>query len=233
MFDRFLNPAKLGLNTNQWIRADDLGARQVFNGVDVNINARLGHGVAIQGGVSTGRISSSVVPSALAGVAAGTSPFVPTCFAVDSPQVKELCNDEPPFQTQIKASAVVPLPWWKIETSVAYQSIPGIDIRAQWAAPNAAIAPSLGRDLAGGARTAAVQIIKPFTLFEDRLHQVDVRVGRAFHVSHTSIRPQLSVFNLFNAGTVLGINTTYGANWLRPTNILAPRIATVGAQINF
>ena len=63
--------------------------------------------------------------------------------------------------------------WWKIETAVTYQSIPGIDIRAQWAAPNAAILPSLGRDLAGGARTANVQLIKPFTMFEDRLHQID------------------------------------------------------------
>jgi hypothetical protein len=228
-----INPAKLGLNTNQWVRADGLGARQVFNGVDVNVNARLRQGIVLQGGLSTGRLESSVQATALAGVAAGTNPFQPTCFVVDSPQVKELCNDSPPFQAQIKASAVVPLPWWKIETSVAYQSIPGVDVRAQWAVPNALIAPSLGRDLTGGARTATVNLIKPFTVFEDRLHQVDVRVGRSFRVSRTTIRPQFSVFNLFNSATVLADNTAYGANWLRPTGILAPRIATVGAQINY
>jgi hypothetical protein len=228
-----INPSKLGLNTNEWIRADDLGASQIFNGVDVNVNARLRGGIVIQGGLSTGRLDASVQASTAAGVAAGTSPFAPTCFTVDSPQVSELCNEDPPFQTQIKASAVVPLPWWDIETSVAYQSIPGIDVRALWAVPNAAVAPSLGRDLAGGARTASVQIIKPFTVFEDRLHQVDFRVGRVFRISRTEIRPQLSIFNLFNSATVLGINPAYGPNWLRPTNILAPRIATIGAQINW
>jgi hypothetical protein len=228
-----ITPAKLGLNTNEWFRADDLGARQVFNGIDVNVNARLAYGVVLQGGVSTGRLAASIVASTTAGVAAGTQPFAPTCFVVDSPQVKELCNDTPPFQSQIKASAVVPLPWWQIETSVAFQSIPGIDVRAQWAAPNAAIAPSLGRDLSGGARTATVNIIKPFTMFEDRLNQVDVRIGRAFRVSQTTIRPQFSIFNVLNAATVLGNNTAYGANWLRPTSILAPRIATIGAQVNW
>ena len=228
-----INPAKLGLNTNEWIRADDLGARQVFNGVDFNVNARLRQGVILQGGVSIGRLAASVVPDAAVGVAAGTQPLRPTCFVVDSPQVKELCNEAPPFQAQVKGSAVVPLPWWKIETSVTYQSIPGIDVRAQWAAPNAAIAPSLGRDLAGGARTANVQLIKPFTMFEDRLHQVDLRIARSFQVSRTTIRPQFSIFNLFNAATVLAMNTAYGPNWLRPTNILAPRIATLGAQINW
>lgn len=92
---------------------------------------------------------------------------------------------------------------------------------------------SLGRDLAGGARTATVQLITPNTVFEDRLHQVDLRLAKSFRVRATTIRPQFSVFNLFNSATVLAINTAYGANWLRPTNILAPRIATIGAQVNF
>ena len=78
-----------------------------------------------------------------------------------------------------------------------------------------------------------MQLIKPYTMFEDRLHQFDLRIGRSFQVHRTTIRPQLSVFNVFNAATVLAINTAYGSNWLRPTNILAPRIATVGAQINW
>jgi hypothetical protein len=116
---------------------------------------------------------------------------------------------------------------------VTYQSIPGIERRASWAAPNAAIAPSLGRDLTGGARNATVQLITPMTEFEDRLHQLDLRFAKNIRVGRTTIRPQFSVFNMFNSSTVLAITTAYGANWLRPTNILAPRIATLGAQINW
>jgi hypothetical protein len=229
-----LKPEKLGAIDNEWILGDDLGARQVFNGVDVTANARLKGGVIVSGGLSTGVTDSSIqIYSPLGPGAGANQAFQATCFVVDSPQVQEFCNEDPPYQTQIKGSAVVPLPWWGLETSVTYQSIPGIERRASWAAPNAAIAPSLGRDLTGGARNATVQLITPMTEFEDRLHQLDLRFAKNIRVGRTTIRPQFSVFNVFNSSTVLAITTAYGANWLRPTNILAPRIATLGAQINW
>jgi hypothetical protein len=229
-----INPTKLGLNDNQWFIADNLGAKQTFNGVDVTVNARMWRGVVVQGGVSTGVTNTSLQIYAPLGPGAGANQaYANTCFVVDSPQVTEFCNQNPPWLTQVKGSAVMPLPWWGLETSLAYQGIPGIEKRAVWAAPNALIAPSLGRDLAGGARTATVQLITPNTQFEDRLHQFDLRFAKNIRMGRTNIRPQLSIFNLFNASTVLAINTAYGANWLRPTSILAPRIATLGAQINW
>jgi hypothetical protein len=229
-----ITPTKLGLNDNQWFIGDDLGAKQTFNGVDVTVNARIGRGVVVSGGMSTGVTDTSIQIYAPLGPGAGANQaYSNTCFVIDSPQVREFCNENPPWLTQVKGSAVVPLPWWGIETSLAYQSIPGIEVRAAWAAPNAAIAPSLGRDLAGGARTATVQLITPNTQFEDRLHQFDLRIAKSIRYHATTIRPQFSIFNLFNSSAVLGITTAYGANWLRPTSILAPRIATIGAQINW
>ena len=195
---------KAGLNDNEWFIGDDLGAKQMFNGVDVTVNARIGRGVVIQGGVSSGVTDTSIQIYAPLGPGAGANQaYSNTCFVVDSPQVREFCNENPPFLTQIKGSAVVPLPWWGIETSLAYQSIPGIEVRAAWAAPNASIAPSLGRDLAGGARTATVQLITPNTQFEDRLHQFDLRIAKSIRVHATTIRPQFSIFNLFNSSTSL------------------------------
>ncbi len=41
------------------------------------------------------------------------------------------------------------------------------------------------------------------------------------------------VYNLFNAGTVLGVDTTYGPAWLRPTNILGARLFKLGAKLDF
>jgi hypothetical protein len=41
------------------------------------------------------------------------------------------------------------------------------------------------------------------------------------------------MYNLFNASTVLAINTNYGPNWLRPSNVLGARLFKFGAQLDF
>jgi hypothetical protein len=43
----------------------------------------------------------------------------------------------------------------------------------------------------------------------------------------------LDVYNLFNASPITQVNTRYGADWLRPTQILPARLFKVGAQLNF
>ena len=41
------------------------------------------------------------------------------------------------------------------------------------------------------------------------------------------------IYNLFNANTVLVINTRYGPSWLQPANILGARLFKLGAQVDF
>jgi hypothetical protein len=41
------------------------------------------------------------------------------------------------------------------------------------------------------------------------------------------------IYNVFNAATILGVNTTYGATWLTPTSVLGGRLLKFGTQINF
>jgi len=48
----------------------------------------------------------------------------------------------------------------------------------------------------------------------------------------------VDAFNVFNAGTVTSVNTTYGTNpatrtWLNPTGILAGRYFRFGTQMTF
>jgi len=43
----------------------------------------------------------------------------------------------------------------------------------------------------------------------------------------------VDVFNLFNASTVLNMNTTYGTSWLKPTQILDARLVKLSFQIDF
>ena len=48
-----------------------------------------------------------------------------------------------------------------------------------------------------------------------------------------SFQPQVDFFNIGNADTAVGTTTAVGPTYLRPTEILAPRIIRVGFSLNF
>jgi hypothetical protein len=41
------------------------------------------------------------------------------------------------------------------------------------------------------------------------------------------------MYNAGNASSILGINTTFGTNWLKPTSILQGRLVKFGGQWDF
>jgi hypothetical protein len=193
----------------------------------VNVGHEVFNDCGVIGNVDTP--ASAPVDIQFAGV--GT-PLVTTINGLAGPS-RLYCKIAPPFQSQTKLTFAGPLPW-NANVSVAFQSIPGKQIVASYNVPNAAIAPSLGRNLAAGANaTANVQLIAPGTMYGDRLNQLDVRVARTFSWGRGRIQPQFNVFNLFNSGAILGYNITYGPNWLNPTARLAGRMVKFGVQIDW
>ncbi len=71
---------------------------------------------------------------------------------------------------------------------------------------------------------------------EDRLPSVamiDLRFSRAFRFGQTSIEPQMDIFNLTNADTIVGQVDTFGSRYGVPTEILAPRLLRVGVVMKF
>jgi hypothetical protein len=196
---------------------------EVFDGVDASIAARFGKGGIVSGGISTGRTVTD------------------NCSVLqDSPQ-KQYCHQTNPWrgQTQIKINGTYPLPW-DLAASAVFQNLPGVPITATRAFTNAEIAPSLGRNLAACANptgtctaTASVLLIEPFTRFEKRLAQLDVRLTKVFRFGGTRLQGMFDVYNVLNANTVLAVNGTYGSAWLRPTGLLGGRLAKFGAQFDF
>ena len=194
---------------------------QVYKGVDVGVNARFSPGGMFSGGVSLGQTVTDA------------------CAVADVPP--QFCRNTNPIagQLQIKLAGVYPLPWWGLQVSGVFQNLPGIPLAATYAATNAQIAPSLGRNLAACGiqvtctATATVTILEPTTKFEDRYNQFDVRLMKTVRVGRMNVRPIIEGFNLFNSGTPIGNNTRFGASWLRPTEILTARFLKFNLQLDF
>ena len=151
---------------------------------------------------------------------------------VDSPQQLRFCDVEPLYQTRLKVLGSYPLPW-DFQAAANFQSLPGAPIGATFNATTAQIAPSLGRNLAGGARTAPVELIAPFSQFEGRINQLDVRLSKIFRVGQARIQGNFDIYNAINVSPILSLNSTYGPSWLQPTQILDGRLFKFGVQVEF
>jgi hypothetical protein len=197
-----------------------------WNGLDLTTNARLGNGMLLQGGVSTGRTTADECDIA---------------DKVDNPS-RRFCRTQGKFLTQFKVLGAYSLPG-QVQLSGTFQTTPGPAISASYVASNAQIAPSLGRNLsscpaATGAcsATATINLIEPGTLYGDRMNQFDIRLAKSFIVDRLRLQASMDLYNAFNANAVLQMNTTYGTNgasWLVPQAILNGRLVKFDLQVSF
>jgi hypothetical protein len=226
------DPNFLAATNNVITLASNYGtATEIYNGYDLTVNARLPKGIVVAGGPSIGRTETNY------------------CFTIDSPQGTGLppsqgststagllyCDVKPPFQPNVKILGVYPVPFWDVQLAATFQSLPGPQITAARTYTNAEIRQSLGRNLAtGAAGTATVQLIAPGTMYDERLYQLDLRASKIFRFAgRHRLQANVDVYNAGNASSILGINTTYGSNWLRPTSILQGRLVKFGGQWDF
>ena len=73
-----------------------------------------------------------------------------------------------------------------------------------------------------------------FELHAMDVAMVDVRVSRSFQIgAGRKVTPQLEIFNLGNASTVVRNTPGAGANYLAPAEILAPRVVKLGFSLTF
>jgi outer membrane receptor protein involved in Fe transport len=89
---------------------------------------------------------------------------------------------------------------------------------------------------AGITMTRASQTVPLTRRGEERLPRVvmaDLRLSRTFRFGGRRIAPQIDIFNITNASTVVSQNMAVGSTYLRPNEILAPRIVRVGFSLDF
>jgi hypothetical protein len=219
---------------------DGNDVQDVYDGFDFDANARLGRGTFISGGVSVGRERYNICNlegvygiSSVTGSGANVGSIGTTVSRTD----QAFCNVRPPFQPNVKGQISYPFPWG-INGSASFQSLPGAQVSANYGLTNTTSGLTLGRAFSSTPPT--VSMVAAGTLYLDRIYQTDIRFTKAIRYRATTIRPTVSVFNLFNANptnTNAAFVTTYTNSatnaWLGPTVILTPRFVDFGVQVDF
>ena len=246
-----VKPERFGSVYNVTTQASNYGKQtQVYNGIDITPNGRFGRNGQFSGGLSTSR---TVTDNCFVN---GKPTLTPQNFTgqaffgltstqlLNTPHTQAFCHNSPPWSagTQVKFLAIYPLPLG-VQTSAILQNTPGIPVTASYAATNALIRQSLGRNQAAcPSQTSATcnstvqtQLVPFNSLFEPRLTQVDLRLSRDFRLGgNRRLRGNLDIFNLFNTSSVLSETTAYSAaRWRNVAQILTGRLLRVGTQLDF
>jgi hypothetical protein len=238
-----VTPSKFGQVDNVVTLSQHYGTqRDQWHGVDVSMRANLAGRSWVRGGLSTGRLTTdnceiaAQIPEVLQGGAALRVPVNAQAWLPAS-----FCRQQSPWLTHVKAFGGYPIPRSGARLTAVFQSLPGVPVLALYTATNAAIRPSLGRDLSGGVGNVPVHLVKPGTMYGERLHQLDLRFERAFGSGRTRLTVNADVYNVLNASTILTQNNAFrpagdgggAAVWLTPTDILPARFLKLGAQLRF
>jgi len=219
---RDLKPVSFGRPSDNRITFAKEFGRSIrhWNGMDLSLNARVRDGVLLQGGMSTGRTSTDNCD--LVQKLPELSPAIPLGY----------CHVDTKFLTQFKFLGSYTIPRVDVQISGSMQSIPGPEIQANYVVPTALAAVSLGRPLSGSAPNVTVNIVKPGTMYGERLNQVDLRLAKILRFGMRRTSLNLDLYNALNGNAVLQQSNTFG-NWQQPQGILVGRSVKMSVQYNF
>ncbi len=193
-----------------------------WNGVDVNVSARLRGGLTLQGGTSTGKLRTDTCD-----VRANVPEFA---------QTNPFCNVVQPLLTQARAIGTYIIPKVDVLMSGTFSSVPGPSLAATVIFPATAgspLAQSLGRALASAAATQTINILPPETLYGDRANDLDVRIGKIFKFNGMRANVAFDLVNVFNSDAILLYNGLLNATWPTPTSVLQARLARISVQFDW
>jgi hypothetical protein len=211
-----LKPEFLGLVRN--LDQNSTENHSVYNGYEFGVSARFAKGGTLLGGVASGLTWNQ------------------TCQVAD-PNKLRFCDERAydiPWNTQMKISAAYPLPGG-LSASMVFQSLPGAPrvltyIVTKGQVPNLTLSSvTIGPTTANPSNG----LNTPGTLYYPRQNQLDLKFAKVFRYSSLKIEPQLGIFNVVNAATILNQNNTFGPSLGSVQQILDGRLVRLGVQINF
>jgi Carboxypeptidase regulatory-like domain len=224
-----VNPTVASLTNNVTTRSENYGTQiNSSHGILLNISARPRNGLIFQGGLSSGTTrTDSCEIRALLPETAATDPW---------------CDTSTGWTTRYTGLGSYTLPKVDVLLSGTFRSDKGGQLAANWAASNAIIAASLGRNLSNNGVNATVNLIEPGTLYGDRVNEVDVRLAKILKFGRTRTNVGFDIYNILNSAAVLSYNQAFipvgsasnpAGQWLVPTGVIQPRFWKFSAQIDF
>ena len=233
-------PEQAGRVSNAVTSASHFGEwRQYFDGFDATISMR-SRRLSAFAGVSAGRTvaDNCAVRAALPELStttSGTSAFGQGLATSAVTPVSPYCRASTGILAHGRALGSYLVPKIEVQLAAVFQSRPGAMLVANYAAPNAVVAPSLGRNLSGGAANVTVNLIEPGSLYGDRFQEIDVRVAKRLRLGRWRSLLAVDVYNVLNASAVLAYNSAFvpQGTWLQPMMIQTPRFVRFAAEIEF
>ena len=229
--------SKFGQTSNNITLASDFGEQyQRYNGMLINVSARLGAGLVVQGGINSGKTvqDNCAVRAQLPELTtvAGVSPAV----SVGNP----FCHSEPGFVTKVTTLGSYTVPKFDVLVSGTFRSDQGAPLSATWNAPVALVSAALGRPAAVVGTTVPINLVAPGQVWGDRVNALDLRFAKIIRIRRTRNTIGLDIYNITNSAAILTYNQTFNPAattgsqaWLAPTSVLTPRFFKIGVQIDF
>ena len=231
--------------------------KSVWDGFDLTLNARLGHGITGQIGTTTGRalVDTCAVASKYNNVQTTVAAGLTQTTIGPDPRG---CHNEEPWQTTVRGLASYTVPFVDVLVSATVRSQPPLQIAgnsqpvfhgapsAAWSVPNSVIIAALGHGhpslTATGNTTIQLADNEHRVYADERRTQMDLRVAKVLRFGRTRTDVGVDVNNVFNTNYATGFNTTYTygtdnaprpAGWATPTAIYNPRFVRANLTVNF
>jgi len=234
-----LKPAVFALQrpANSLIRfSDDFGGEtNLYQGYDVNLEARFRSGAFLRGGIAATARTFDNCSLLVAGPEAGTTEI----YADGS----KGCHREYGYRPDAKFSGSYLMPWG-VQIAGTFQHSRGVQnggagpsVGAAWAVTSAVANPQIGRNWTGVASRTVQLIREGLDYGEHNLNQLDLRVAKRFNAGRARLRVDFDLYNVFNSSWPFTVNAAYSTaatgQWQRPTNVLQSRFFKLGGSVSF
>jgi hypothetical protein len=241
-----LNAAKNGLLDRVDDNSPDSNLRRMtYNGVELGATARFSKGSVFGGWTFDRRIlvhcddleNWSTLPNTL---------YSSLGQNANQPKADyHFCDQSKldiPFLHEIKVAGSYTLPWYGIQTNVAFQSYPGAQLPTRW---NVGRTTRYAADCKGACTPGAlvipnmtpasyvVDLVAPGAAYYARQNQIDFGVRKLFKIGNVQYSGQFDLFNMTNSSYIKSQITTVGPSLGQPTGILQPRLLRLAVQARF
>jgi hypothetical protein len=234
----------VGVTDSYFTTSSDFGDEtHYWHGVDVTLNARLGNGLLVQGGTTTGRGVGETCE-----VLTGRfgRPMQPGALAVIDGQ--PACDFTEPWLTTFRGLATYTVP--KIDVLVSAivrlqpNAQPGADVGTNGGSRDANLQMNAtqfraftGRSLRQGVATETINLLRQGDLYGERVNNFDMRFAKVLRLGRTRTNVGIDLYNIFNSNTPTAYEAAYDpanpTRWFQPTAVVQPRFVRFNAQFDF